>query len=1140
MMRRFGIAGLASMPLAILMTAALGLSTRFGLGGWQRWLFFVVIGLLAGAISWVLYRILKKTAIGQPQAVTSGPIDELRSIFKAAQKQLSASSAKGKAALGDLPMVLVLGPSGSGKTNTVLNSGMAPELLAGDVFRGDQVIPTRTANMWYADEALFLEVGGAVLEDQSLWSELLRLVQPRRFLAAVYAKSEAPRVAVVCLDASEIAARGADLTARARSLRTPLIEASQALGVPLPVYVLFTNMDAVPHFSEFVRSLTDEETGRILGATLPASDLDQVASFAEHEARRLDRYFSDLHHSLALKRPRYLGRERDMGIAGAAYQFPREFRKIANRAIPFLVELCRPSQLKVSPFVRGFYLVGARDSAPAASAPTYQPASSDVDATQLFNPAALAASAPAPATRREGREPVFLRRLFRELVLRDFIGTATASGGARVREVRQIALGIASIMVLVAFIPLFISNGNNRNLKERVTEANEGVQGMAPATEANAGSLLVRLDSARVASQWLNARQGDSPFGYGMGLYVGDELREETEESYFNAMQRALFTPTHQQIVAELEAQPDSPGPESDYSQSYDALRAYLISTEYAQHSDSAFMGRTLRRHWPLNGRVEESVGALAHRQFAHLGLRLPDQNPFRLPTDTRLVEKAQRFLRQMGDAQPFYIALANAVSSTQQPVRFPYSEPLQVPSSMEYAFSSTGWSVFQGRLADPQALLNPEPWVVGGDAPMADPVELISEIRTLYEEDYRRRWLEAFETSRVGELGDARNASRLLDRLLGDDLQLHGFLYQVANQTRQESDPLKDAFMPLGAWVRTDSTGAVFDDQTPEAGDYVDAFESIRQRVTELAEADGAERLAVASDLRDNLREARSAASALTRNASRLAEGAEAGRVAGAFTRLVGRPIDQVQNLANRIPRQHYNDVGAQFCRRYDQLVGTKYPISSSAALEASIEDLQNAFEPQAGETWSIVSEALAGVVVRRGREFREADGSPIDVNPRFLTFLTRAQQLGETVFRDGSSVPRVPFSIQPRQGPPGESFRLTIDDRTVVCSDDACGGVVVTWEHSGDSRAEVSATRGGRTYPLGTWDGPWAVFRMFSNATGWLGVNDEHPLRWEVPTTQGQSIPFVTGVGIGGATPPIFDPAWLRGLTCVPQIAR
>jgi hypothetical protein len=54
-------------------------------------------------------------------------------------------------------------------------------------------------------------------------------------------------------------------------------------------------------------------------------------------------------------------RERRADKLGAAiYELPREFRKLRNAAVRLLVDLGRPSQLRVNPFLRGFYFSGVR------------------------------------------------------------------------------------------------------------------------------------------------------------------------------------------------------------------------------------------------------------------------------------------------------------------------------------------------------------------------------------------------------------------------------------------------------------------------------------------------------------------------------------------------------------------------------------------------------------------------------------------------------------------------------------------------------------------------------------------------------------------------------------------------------------
>ena len=82
--------------------------------------------------------------------------------------------------------------------------------------------------------------------------------------------------------------------------------------------------------------------------------------YAEEETARLTADFERLFRSLADARPEFLARETDATKLPGAYEFPREFRKIRPAVVQFLVDLCRPSQLTVGPFLRGFYFTGVR------------------------------------------------------------------------------------------------------------------------------------------------------------------------------------------------------------------------------------------------------------------------------------------------------------------------------------------------------------------------------------------------------------------------------------------------------------------------------------------------------------------------------------------------------------------------------------------------------------------------------------------------------------------------------------------------------------------------------------------------------------------------------------------------------------
>src|SRR5581483_3227841 len=180
------------------------------------------------------------------------------------------------------------------------------------------------------------------------------------------------------------------------------------IGISFPVYVLFTKSDRVPFFLDFFKHLTRDEATLPVGATLPLN-MQSAGVYAEEENRRLSAKFEELFFALSEKRLDLLPRESEPTALPSAYEFPREFRKLRNLIVQFLVELGRPSQLSVNPFVRGFYFAGVRpivvEDMPGLSVAAAAPeASAESGATQLFNVAQIQqqqrAAARVPTSRR--------------------------------------------------------------------------------------------------------------------------------------------------------------------------------------------------------------------------------------------------------------------------------------------------------------------------------------------------------------------------------------------------------------------------------------------------------------------------------------------------------------------------------------------------------------------------------------------------------------------------------------------------------------------------------------------------------------------------------------------------------------------
>src|SRR6202789_1331528 len=323
------------------------------------------LALIAAAV--VLYMQKKK----QPQPAAGGPAapggeGEADDLIRAASARLAQS--KAGAGVANLPMIFVIGDKGTAKTSTILNSGLDPELLAGQVYQDNVVAPTRAANIFFARGTVFVEAGGALMANPQSWKSLVKKLAPSR-LKSMGASGQAPRGVLLCFDLETFTRAGATeaIANATRYLQARLGEISEILGISFPVYVLFTRADRIPFFAEFVRNLNPEEAGQVVGATVPIRVGAASGVYSEEETQRLTWAFNQLFHSFSDQRLLLLPREGDATKLPQAYEFPREFRKLRNALVQFLVDVCRPSQLRAGPFLRGFYFSGVR---PVAAAET--------------------------------------------------------------------------------------------------------------------------------------------------------------------------------------------------------------------------------------------------------------------------------------------------------------------------------------------------------------------------------------------------------------------------------------------------------------------------------------------------------------------------------------------------------------------------------------------------------------------------------------------------------------------------------------------------------------------------------------------------------------------------------------------------
>ena len=316
------------------------------------------------------------------------------------------------------------------------------------------------------------------------------------------------------------------------------------------------------------------------------------------------------------------------------------------------MDLCRPSQLTIGPFLRGFYFTGVRpvvinESAPVQAA-SLQPqpgygtaagatgifkAGANMQAQQAASPAAVARKVP---------QWMFLGQLFTGVILADHSALSASGSSAKTSGARRILLGIAAALCLI-FITLFtISFFKNHSLETRVRDAAAAI-GSGEGTGGDMASVdsLRRLDTLRQSVEQLSDYHANgAPLMYRWGLYAGDDLYPSARKVYFARFKQLLFGQTQTADLGFLQGLPLTPS--TDYQTTYDALKAYLITTSYHDKSTKQFLSPVLMKWW-LNGRTADAERTqLAQKQFDFYSTELIAANPYSNDNDAAAIEKAR------------------------------------------------------------------------------------------------------------------------------------------------------------------------------------------------------------------------------------------------------------------------------------------------------------------------------------------------------------------------------------------------------------------------------------------------------------------------------------------------------------------
>ncbi len=1128
------------------------------LEGTRLYWFWGILGII-GVTGWVVWTLLVERVrrSGEPAAESSpGGGDEVDALVREAGARFAASSSAKGAKLNNLPVVFVLGASGSTKTTTILNSGLDAELLAGQVYQDVNVVPTRTVNLWFARQMVFVEAGGRLLTETGLWTSLLRRLQPRKLQSVVGGAAQAQRAAVVCVDGelfSQAGAAGA-LTGLGRTLQARLGEISQQFGVSFPVYVTFTRMNRIAFFEDYVRNLTNDEAGQVLGATMPMAPFTGGGVYAEEQSRRLSFAFDGIFQGLADHRLSQLPRESDPLKAAAAYEFPREFRKLRGPLVQFLVELCRPSQLNVSPFLRGFYFSGVRpvtvrDVAPEAPRAASHGMAAPSSATGVFQVpgyGAPQAAVPTGGTTRRVPQWIFLQQLFNHVLVKDEAALGASGSSTKTSTMQRALLALAALLCLIAIIGFTVSFVGNRALQSEVMEAAKGI----PASEASGMNLpsqdaLQRLERLRVSLEQLTRYEVEgAPWRLRWLLYSGSGMLPGVRKVYYARFQQLLFGQAQAEMLAHLQRLKVPPEPTDEYSSTYDTLKAYLVTTPEWKRS-GPWLSPLLVQRWGA-GRTVEPILPLARKQFDFYSEDLARGNPFAERNEAEAVDRARVHLSKFsGTEQIYQFMLADAARRSKKVnfnEQFPGSAEAVINNrDVPGAFTKAGWAAMSDNIKKAGKFFGGERWVLGDyAAAKPDMAKLGEELRARFEADYIAKWREFLKNTRVLPYANLQDAAKKLNLLSGAQTPLMALFWVVTQNTAVDSPRVLEAFDPIHKIVPPPAATVQY--VLPPNQEYMGSLANLQTTIGQVADQQGPPDPARAQPIRMAADTARNVVKKMGYTFKIDPEA----HVETTALRLLEAPIQSIDALTKNMGAGEVNGKAGAFCAAFSPVMN-KFPFNPNSAAEATLQEVSAIFRPREGKLWIFYEESLRNFLQKQGNLYVANPASGLQMNPLFVNFFNNAARFSDTLYPGGATEPSLRYSLQFQRSELIREMTLAVDGQSSKLTGAEPARQYV-WPGAGTRSVRLSGkVSGGPDFEFQNRDGLWAVFRFFADADRRDPAGTAYNLEWVFRQGReggavkvgGKEVTYRFTVDTGGGAP-VFNKEFLNSLRCVPNAAK
>ena len=703
---------------------------------------------------------VEEKAVGDTAKKVAPPAGNYDDITRSAEEvvqflKTSNLGESGKDAVYSLPWYLVAGAPRAGKSSLVLGSNLNFQTLPSQRQSEQKYVRSTGSVDWrVTSDAVFIDTAGRYQTegagetlDADEWAGLIETIKK-------YRKNRPVDGFLLVANTEKILGSSEqEVEQTAKVLRTRLDDAMARTKTRFPVYLIFTNADAIEGFGDSFSVSKGEGKNLVWGATIPIEKSDNGQTLFDCE-------YETLHDSLMKRRLMRLSAPFPPLRQLRIFNFPLHFGAARRKLGAFAATLFRPNPFSENPFLRGFYFTAA----PVARTPL------PPDGRTM-----------PPAQPPTVGQSFFTEKLFRDVVLRDKDLVRTLQEQRKRPPILGwVTTALGAFAVLALLTAAAISLYRNKLLLDEasakgeavltIVKSDAGKDPLAKNAEETARELDAAEDLRRVMAKLDGYERDGAPLGMRFGFYSGDRIyKEKLLPIYFSVIEQRFKNPTVTRVESELKKFNGSPTvtnpaqltaqEEENLGKNYDLLKAYLmLSGEYKDKANATDISAALKNYWTSESKIPAGTELSAEQQLEFWAKQVDREDaPGRFPRitlDQNLVKATREKLKAFPPVYRYYKNKVTEISKTVDEKIGPMTVEdvltrsgadtrfiegtYKVPS----AYTLEGYRLMKTAIGEADTKLSADDWVMGeqGKNVIAQTTDA-SKLEERYMRDYADHW---------------------------------------------------------------------------------------------------------------------------------------------------------------------------------------------------------------------------------------------------------------------------------------------------------------------------------------------------------------------------------------------------------------